>query len=98
MTGSKNNECFQIRIYDSLIRDLEEEQRQQPPKAEGQQQIQLQPPQQQQQPGGATLEGSGVEYMAAVNHSGLDLQNLDAQYQDKSNFRMIWDGWKSTSE
>ncbi|KAL7292608.1 hypothetical protein TKK_0013738 [Trichogramma kaykai] len=38
-------EYFQIRIYDSLIWDLEEEQKQQPPIAEGQQQIQLQPPQ-----------------------------------------------------
>ncbi|KAL7289142.1 hypothetical protein TKK_0017086 [Trichogramma kaykai] len=58
MAESKNNEYFQIRIYElvSLIRDLEKEQKQQPPIAEGQQQIQLQPPQQQQQPGGTTLE------------------------------------------
>ncbi|KAL7292713.1 hypothetical protein TKK_0013836 [Trichogramma kaykai] len=38
MAGSNKNNCFQIRIYDSIIRDLEEQQQQPPPAAKCQQQ------------------------------------------------------------
>uniref|UniRef100_A0ABD2WCP1 Uncharacterized protein n=1 Tax=Trichogramma kaykai TaxID=54128 RepID=A0ABD2WCP1_9HYME len=59
----KNNEYFQIRVYDSLIRDLEEKQKQQPP-------IQLQSPQH-QQPRGTTLENwDASEYLAYIPKRG----------------------------